>query len=302
MGSSRGVRRSSECYLSSIKTIDQMGEFVQDHAKRAGRPLFGGATVGGRAESRGAGRSAILPSLRGAVSSNRRVIGALRRRRGCARVCELGAGPSRSARWGRAVPIISCARASRRSTCRGTRRPKGSPELKARIARAARHSIARITPAYYKAHALPDSPALARFESLGRGDPGLGLFGFGKDKREARITSEFFVNAIHVMAGANALGARGAPTDGAKACSARRRGMPEQAADFKSFQNYVALPRSEAFRIEYWALEEAKLQRMPPETRVQPEDRASSSAAPAASAAKWRCRSRGAAGTSSSPT
>ena len=90
--------------------------------------------------------------------------------------------------------------------------------------------------------------------------PGLGLFGFGKDKREARITSEFFVNAIHVMAGANALedgdAAVGAPPQ------ARR---PEQARDFKSFHNYVALPRSEAFRIEYWALEEAKLQRMPPE-------------------------------------
>jgi NAD(P)-dependent dehydrogenase (short-subunit alcohol dehydrogenase family) len=40
---------------------------------------------------------------------------------------------------------------------------------------------------------------------------------------------------------------------------------PEQSKEFKSFENYVALPRSEAFRIEYWALEEAKLQRMPPE-------------------------------------
>ena len=40
---------------------------------------------------------------------------------------------------------------------------------------------------------------------------------------------------------------------------------PDQASQFKSFHNYVALPRGEAFRIEYWALEEAKLQRMPPE-------------------------------------
>ena len=89
--------------------------------------------------------------------------------------------------------------------------------------------------------------------------PGLGLFGFGKDKREARITSEFFVNAIHVMAGANALeeGSGGSPLP-----QVRR---PEQARDFKSFHNYVALPRTEAFRIEYWALEEAKLQRMPAE-------------------------------------
>ena len=45
----------------------------------------------------------------------------------------------------------------------------------------------------------------------------------------------------------------------------RRRPAAKQAGEFKSFHNYVALPRSEAFRIEYWALEEAKLQRMPPE-------------------------------------
>ena len=94
--------------------------------------------------------------------------------------------------------------------------------------------------------------------------PGVGLFGFGKDKREARITSEFFVNAIHVMAGANALEDREAASSGAVAAPPQAR-RPEQARDFKSFHNYVALPRSEAFRIEYWALEEAKLQRMPPE-------------------------------------
>jgi NAD(P)-dependent dehydrogenase (short-subunit alcohol dehydrogenase family) len=62
------------------------------------------------------------------------------------------------------------------------------------------------------------------------------------------------------MAGANALGGEDAPTGAPP--QARHTG---QASEFKSFQNYVALPRSEAFRIEYWALEEAKLQRMPPE-------------------------------------
>jgi NAD(P)-dependent dehydrogenase (short-subunit alcohol dehydrogenase family) len=64
------------------------------------------------------------------------------------------------------------------------------------------------------------------------------------------------------MAGANALGA--ALADAAKGDPPQAR-RSEQAAEFRSFQNYVALPRSEAFRIEYWALEEAKLQRMPPE-------------------------------------
>jgi NAD(P)-dependent dehydrogenase (short-subunit alcohol dehydrogenase family) len=68
------------------------------------------------------------------------------------------------------------------------------------------------------------------------------------------------VNAIHVMAGANALEEAGGP--GTVLPQVRRR---EQADQFKTFHNYVALPRLEAFRIEYWALEEAKLQRMPAE-------------------------------------
>ena len=92
--------------------------------------------------------------------------------------------------------------------------------------------------------------------------PGLGLFGFGKDKREARITSEFFVNAIHVMAGANALGATPARRGGRAAAGAAAgagRGVHELPATTSRCRD------SEAFRIEYWALEEAKLQRMPPE-------------------------------------
>ena len=113
---------------------------------------------------------------------------------------------------------------------------------------------------YYKAHADKASPALRDSNPSVVVVPGLGLFGFGKDKREARITSEFFVNAIHVMAGANAL-----EDSGAKPGPAPQARRAEQAGEFKSYRNYVALPRTEAFRIEYWALEEAKLQRMPPE-------------------------------------
>ena len=89
--------------------------------------------------------------------------------------------------------------------------------------------------------------------------PGLGLFGFGKNKKEARITTEFFINAIHVMAGANAL------EDGEVSHPLPQARHPELSQQFTEFHNYVALPRSEAFRIEYWALEEAKLQRMPAE-------------------------------------
>src|SRR5262245_43074019 len=62
-----------ECYVNSIKTIDQMGEFVQDHERRAGRPRFGGVKFPAPPD-RDAIVTALLPALRGAVSSNRRVV------------------------------------------------------------------------------------------------------------------------------------------------------------------------------------------------------------------------------------
>jgi len=112
---------------------------------------------------------------------------------------------------------------------------------------------------YYDAHAIKDSPKLRDTNPSVVFVPGLGLFGFGRSKKEARITTEFFINAIHVMEGANALEDGPAPNPLPQARTA------EQSKEFTQFHNYVALPRSEAFRIEYWALEEAKLQRMPPE-------------------------------------
>ena len=112
---------------------------------------------------------------------------------------------------------------------------------------------------YYSAACDFGLPEAARFESFGRDHSRARLFGFGKNKKEARITTEFFINAIHVMAGANAL------EEGSARHPYPQARLAEQSSQFASFRNYVALPRSEAFRIEYWALEEAKLQRMPAE-------------------------------------
>lgn len=246
-----------DCYLSSIRTIDQMGEFVQEHARRAGKPAFGGA-VARTAEDRDTIATALLPYLRGAVSSNRRVVAhyessedalTFANSQWAEDLCGMGTScPDHFLRT-RISPLFVPWDSSK----------DGLPELQARIAdRLGRYREDYAS--YYKAHAQPDSPALRDSNPSVVVIPGLGLFGFGKDKREARITSEFFVNAIHVMAGANAL----EDGDGVSAAPPQAR-KPEQAKDFKSFRNYVALPRSEAFRIEYWALEEAKLQRMPPE-------------------------------------
>jgi len=119
--------------------------------------------------------------------------------------------------------------------------------------------------AYYHSFAQPDSPALRDANPSVVVVPDLGVFGFGKDKREARITSEFFLNAIHVMAGATALEDDESRTNPERIPSPESR-IPTPESRIPNpgpVHNYVALPRSEAFRIEYWALEEAKLRRQP---------------------------------------
>ncbi|AYY11488.1 bifunctional aldolase/short-chain dehydrogenase [Actinobacteria bacterium YIM 96077] len=88
--------------------------------------------------------------------------------------------------------------------------------------------------AYYERHATPDSPPMRGADPAIVLVPGVGMFSFGKDKQTARVAGEFYVNAINVMRGAEAL------------------------------STYAPIPEAEKFRIEYWQLEEAKLRRMPP--------------------------------------
>jgi NAD(P)-dependent dehydrogenase (short-subunit alcohol dehydrogenase family) len=91
---------------------------------------------------------------------------------------------------------------------------------------------------------------------------GLGMFSFGKNKTEARITGEFYTNAIHVMEGATLLG------EGEVKGTLPQCGEEMAPESFKVCSNYVALPAIEAFRIEYWAMEEAKIRRQPPEKEL----------------------------------
>jgi rhamnose utilization protein RhaD (predicted bifunctional aldolase and dehydrogenase)/NAD(P)-dependent dehydrogenase (short-subunit alcohol dehydrogenase family) len=246
-----------ECYGSSIRTIDQMGEFIRQHEVRAGGPRFGGAAVVGRVADRRAAVAAVFPHLRGAVSSNRRVIGHVdasdeaiefANSAWAEELCGLGTScPDHFLRT-RISPMF----------VRWDPATEDTAVLRARIDERIVKYRGEYA-AYYGAYAEPSSPALRDSNPSVVVIPGLGLFGFGKDKREARITAEFFLNAIHVMQGANALETNSTP---GVLPQVRR---PEQAQEFRTFHNYVALPRREAFRIEYWALEEAKLQRMPPE-------------------------------------
>ena len=92
MGCSPGAIHSTSCYVNSIKTIDQMGEFIEEHAKASGRPRFGGAARDERRRPRVGRRRPLLPQLRGAVSSNRRVIAHFDRSDEALDVCEFTMG------------------------------------------------------------------------------------------------------------------------------------------------------------------------------------------------------------------
>jgi len=88
--------------------------------------------------------------------------------------------------------------------------------------------------------------------------PGVGMFSFGKSKTKHASPASLH-NAIHVMEGATSLG------DGRAPSTLPQAGVAAPSEAFAVHNNYVALPQSEAFRIEYWQLEEAKLRRQPPE-------------------------------------
>ncbi len=242
------------CYLNSIRTIDQMGEFVLEHQARKGI-LFGGLKQA-PVPDRQAIAASLLPTLRGMASSNRRVIAhysdnedalTFAGSEWAERLGALGTScPDHFLRT-RICPMFVDWKAG-----------EGIDALKALISERAA-TYRKEYAAYYQTWATPESPKLRDSNPSVVVIPGLGIFGFGKSKKEARIATEFFINAVHVMAGANAL------ESGSAAHPLPQARRAEQSEQFESFQNYVALPRSEAFRIEYWALEEAKLQRMPAE-------------------------------------
>ncbi|MBZ5595906.1 MAG: bifunctional rhamnulose-1-phosphate aldolase/short-chain dehydrogenase [Acidobacteriia bacterium] len=248
-------RTQYECYVNSIRTIDQMGEFIMEHHARKGA-LFGGLEHAPLADRRKVA-ARILPALRGEMSSNRRVIAHF--------ADDEDALTFAGSRWSKELGELgtSCPdHFLRTRIC-----PmfvdwdpvKESPDtLKTHLGERAIAYRAEYKK-YYDACSTPDSPKLRDSNPSVVIIPGVGLFGFGKNKKEARITTEFFINAIHVMAGANAL------EDGEVEHPLPQARRPGQSEEFRQFRNYVALPRCEAFRIEYWALEEAKLQRMPTE-------------------------------------
>ena len=221
---------SAECEANSLEIIRTAQRFLAER----GRPEpFGGVVPGNEplpeAERR-AKAAAILPTLRGLASTDARQVGHFTdsdvvldflAREKLRPLAALGTScPDHFLRT-KVTPLVVDLPAT--ATAEETK--DRLRELHARYREDYR--------AYYDRHADAASPPMRGADPAIVLVPGVGMFSFGRDKQTARVAGEFYVNAINVMRGAEAVSA------------------------------YAPIPESEKFRIEYWALEEAKLARMP---------------------------------------
>jgi len=247
-----------ECYLNTLTVIDQIGQFIARHGEQKGTGRFGGESVPSRADRQSLALE-ILPYLRGRVSTQHRWI------------ASFSDAPD-------VLQFVNSAQAEELAylgtSCpdhfiRTKIRPMFVPwpksgsisDLKAQISRSLTEYREQYW-TYYHYFATPDSPSLRDPSPTVVLIPGLGMFSFGKNKTEARIVGEFYTNAIHVMEGATLL------SEGDVSGTLPQCGESMDPISFKTYSNYVALPPIEAFRIEYWAMEEAKLRRQPPEKEL----------------------------------
>lgn len=244
-----------ECYVNTITLIDQIGQFILRHGKAKGAVRFGGEAVPARADRKELA-AAIAPFLRGRISAQRRWIASFTDAPDVLQF--VNSAHARDL----AYLGTSCPDHFIRTKIRPLFVPWNAGASLEELKKQITVSLAQYRKeyrAYYTAFATPDSPAIRDSSPTVVLIPGLGMFSFGKNKTEARITGEFYTNAIHVMEGASLL------AEGDVSGTLPQCGEGMDPASFKVFSNYVALPAIEAFRIEYWALEEAKLRRQPAE-------------------------------------
>jgi rhamnose utilization protein RhaD (predicted bifunctional aldolase and dehydrogenase)/NAD(P)-dependent dehydrogenase (short-subunit alcohol dehydrogenase family) len=247
-----------ECYLNTITIIDQLGQFVQEQVNGKGEQIFGGPRYQARKDHRDLAID-ILPYLRGRVSVSKRMIGTF------SALPEVLTFINSKEAQKFAFLGTSCPDHFVRTKIRPMYVPWNPEDDLQSLRKAIDDALAQYRKDYahyYQQFAKPEDPAMRDASPTVVLIPGIGLFSFGKSKTESRITGEFYVNAIHVMEGASAL-ASGAPP-----AVLPQAGPAAASALFQVHCNYVALPPSEAFRIEYWALEEAKLRRQPPEKEL----------------------------------
>ncbi len=250
---------SESCYRNTLELIDQLGQFVQEQVEAVGDKIFGGGLCSTR-EDHEAIAIDLLPFLRGRLSTALRVVGNYSAQPEVLRF--VNSKDAEKLAWlGTSCPDHFVRTKVRPLFVRWD--PSQSlPQLRAAFDQGL-EQYRREYASYYQAHALPDSPAMRPANPAVILVPGVGMFSFAKSRTEARLASEFYVNAIHVMKGATALADSNASEK--ETVEYPQAGSAAPSSAFQCHSNYVALPTREAFRIEYWALEEAKIRRQPPE-------------------------------------
>ena len=224
---------SYESYMNTLEVIEQAATYLEAHYGQKG-PVFGGVKRAQTldAPARRTAAAAVLPVLRGLASSQRRMLGHYT---DDARVLEFvnSHDLARLAAKGTSCPDHFLRTKIRPLVLDADVMMGDAASVKTYLESqfaAYRQEYA----AYYARSKHDNSPAMRDANPVIMLWPGVGLFAFAKDKQTARVAAEFYTNAINVMRGAEAV------------------------------STYQGLPEQEAFNIEYWLLEEAKLQRMAP--------------------------------------
>ena len=226
---------SYECYLNSLEVIEMASAYIERKVKEKGS-VFGGEKVKSLpAEERRQKAAKLMPLLRGLASSENRMVGHFTdsdtvlqyiNSYDLERLAPMGTScPDHFLRT-KIQPLVLDLQTQQDVIDRDALLASLEPAF-ARYREGYKQ--------YYETHKRANSPAMRDPNPVVIIYPGVGMFTFAKNKQTARVASEFYVNAINVMRGAEAI------------------------------SSYTSLPRQEAFDIEYWLLEEAKLQRMPKE-------------------------------------
>ena len=219
---------SYESYVNTLEVIEQASKYLHDNFGKK-RPVFGGIKRENTdADTRKKQAADLMPTLRGLASGHRRMIGHFTDDERVLEFVNSNDLP-RLARLGTSCPDHFL-RTKIRPLVLDPEQLTGD-DRRAYLENAFADYRADYA-TYYERNKHANSPAIRDPNPVVILYPGVGMFTFAKDKQTARVAAEFYTNAINVMKGAEAV------------------------------SDYVGLPEQEAFDIEYWLLEEAKLQRM----------------------------------------
>lgn len=223
------------CYETALEIIDRAARYIEAHDK--GEATFGGPRYSELdVETRQRLQTEIIPFIRGQISSHRRFVGTVQDDPKMLRFVSSVAGP-RLAELGTSCPDHFLRTKIKPLFVDWDPQTKDLESLKTAISEGL-IQYRKDYEEYYNRCKHPDSPAMRDPNPTVVLIPGLGMIAWGKNKSESRVTGEFYNCAIEVMRGAEAI------------------------------DEYEAMDQQEAFDIEYWLLEEAKLQRMPPEKEL----------------------------------